>query len=65
MEEEIYEWEDSNERLRNAIGKQAVWIMSISEHYSEVQRQLLAINSSMLVVQKDFLHFFESIKEAK
>ena len=59
------ELEAENARLKEAIGKQAVWIKSISEHYCEVQQQLLAINSSILVVQKDFVHFFKTIEAAK
>jgi hypothetical protein len=58
------ELETENANLRDAIGKQAIWINSINEHYAEVQRQLLAINSSMLVVQKNLLHFLQDVEAA-
>jgi hypothetical protein len=59
------ELEAENARLKEAIGKQAIWIKSISDHYAEVQEQLLAINRSIIEVQKDFVDFFKTIANAK
>jgi hypothetical protein len=54
------ELEADNKALRQAITKYDLWIRSISEHYAEVQIQLLHLNKSIVEVQTDFLNYFKA-----